>query len=347
MKLKKLLNSLFFIFIFSGSAFSQDIHFTMWDMAPLTVNPAFTGAYSGSFRVGGIYRDQWRGLGNANFSTPSGMIDAPIIRGFRKNDWVGIGIMMYQDRAGTFRLGTSSQQLSAAYHLGLNKKATSTLTLGFQGGSVTRNFEIGPRANLIVAPEENSEFGGDADKTYTDYKAGLLFKTEMGKKSDLAIGFSVGHLTNPLYSLPAVTPSDTMGQGSNPPNFQGGPHRRPIMTQFHAQYNQKMTDKWTLSPQLLFQTQGNATEFSAQIWNGFDLSEKYDFRAGLGYRVADTPDATLLLGVDYKENVRVTAAWDYNLGELAGNNGFEIAAHYIIKIFKKPDIDPTILCPKL
>ncbi|HMR43883.1 MAG TPA: hypothetical protein PKC40_08615, partial [Saprospiraceae bacterium] len=58
----------------------------------------------------------------------------------------------------------------------------------------------------------------------------------------------------------------------------------------------------------------------------------------------------VLLGVDYKD-LRVTAAYDVNISPLNEvsnyQGGFEIAAWYIVKIFKKPDVKPAILCPKL
>lgn len=39
---------------------AQDKHFTQFYASPLTLNPALTGAMDGSYRIGAIYRDQWR-----------------------------------------------------------------------------------------------------------------------------------------------------------------------------------------------------------------------------------------------------------------------------------------------
>ena len=123
MRLRNLLAIIIILIVgFGNQSKAQDIHFTTWDMSPLTVNPAFAGSYLGSFRIGGIYRDQWRGGfegGAGLFTTPSAYIDAPIIRGFRKNDWVGVGVMFFSDQAGTFDLGYSATRLGAAYHLSL------------------------------------------------------------------------------------------------------------------------------------------------------------------------------------------------------------------------------------
>ena len=38
---------------------AQDVHFSQFYAAPLLVNPAQTGNFSGTARVGANYRDQW------------------------------------------------------------------------------------------------------------------------------------------------------------------------------------------------------------------------------------------------------------------------------------------------
>ena len=52
----------FYIFaafvLFATYTFAQDVHFTQYEMTPGHVNPANTGGFYGSYRIGGIYRDQ-------------------------------------------------------------------------------------------------------------------------------------------------------------------------------------------------------------------------------------------------------------------------------------------------
>ncbi len=126
----------------TGKLSAQDIHYSLYNMSPLTLNPALTGAFSGTARIGGIYRDQWANVIGNQFVTPSFYVDAPIIRGFGKKDWVGVGFTMFTDKAGSLSLQTAASMLSASYHLSLNKKGTSILTLGVQGGSVQRRAKI-------------------------------------------------------------------------------------------------------------------------------------------------------------------------------------------------------------
>jgi type IX secretion system PorP/SprF family membrane protein len=129
-------------FVFTAAR-AQDIHFTLYDMVPLMFNPGQTGAFSGSYRVAGIYRDQWVSVTGApnEFKTPGFSVDVPLIKGFRDNDWVGVGVIFYSDKSGSLGLQNSAFKLSAAYHFALDKKGNTVLSLGFQTGSVKRRIK--------------------------------------------------------------------------------------------------------------------------------------------------------------------------------------------------------------
>ena len=89
--MKKLLLSLLLTLLAAQFGFSQDLHFSYFQFQPVQLNPALTGAFEGTARIGGIFREQRRQVSNAPISTPSVYVDAPIIRGFGKRDWIGIG----------------------------------------------------------------------------------------------------------------------------------------------------------------------------------------------------------------------------------------------------------------
>ena len=54
MKICLLVFSLFLL----GKASAQDPHFSQFFSSPLTLNPAFTGKFFGTYRVAGNYRNQ-------------------------------------------------------------------------------------------------------------------------------------------------------------------------------------------------------------------------------------------------------------------------------------------------
>ena len=92
---------------------------------------------------------------------------------------------------------------------------------------------------------------------------------------------------------------------------------------------------------------GGASEFALQSWAGYKFNDDYVLNGGLAYRFGDA--AEVMAGVDYRDDLRVTLSYDVNLSSLnAATNsvgGFELSAFYILKIYKKPDVTPAILCP--
>ena len=73
--------------------------------------------------------------------TPTFSVDVPVIRGFKETDWVGVGMFFYSDKSGTGGLTQSAFKASVAYHWAMNKKATNTLSIAYQTGSVQREIK--------------------------------------------------------------------------------------------------------------------------------------------------------------------------------------------------------------
>lgn len=356
MKLIKLL--LFFSFIATlGTLQAQDIHFSLFNMSPLALNPANTGAFLGTARVGGIYRGQWYNVSGANgYQTPSFYVDAPILRGFREQDWIGVGGVIVNDEAGSLKLSTNSMMLSASYHLGLGKDGKSALTLGLQGGRVQRRFDgdkaffadgFDPNNNLNYTNSEDplagGASGGSRDKTdFLDFAAGLLYRSQLSDQSNFELGISGAHLTQPKYLFGSLT------EGQDTINVDGA-DKRPLRITAHTKYEWALTDRWSAAPTAMFQASKGATEVSLQAWAGYMINPEMQVKLnfGLGYRFGDA--AKVLLGLDYKD-LRVAAAYDVNVSQLNSatnyQGAFEIAAWYIIKVYKDPEIKQAILCPK-
>lgn len=355
MKLVRSLLLFFFVAVL-GSLQAQDIHYTLFNMSPLTLNPANTGAFSGTVRVGGIYRGQWWAVSSERgYNTPSAYADAPIVRGFRDQDWVGVGLSFFQDKSGSLALTTNTSMLSAAYHLGLDKKGESVLTLGLQGGRVNRSLNSqnarladswDGSTNIFEDTADPVFTGGtgggtepgenDIQTDYFDFRAGLLFRSKFDEFDNIEVGFSTGRINTPEYLFRA---------GGGNQDFAD----RPMLLAAHAKYEWKLNDKWSAAPTVLWQSTGGANLFNLQAWAGYDLKpeEKIKVHMGLGYRVGDS--AKILAGLDYKD-LRVAAAFDLNVSEYRVatdyQGAFEIAAFYIIKVYPDPQIKPAILCPR-
>jgi type IX secretion system PorP/SprF family membrane protein len=332
---------------------AQDIHFTQFYMSPLTMNPAMAGKFEGTLRIGGIYRGQWSSVvgGGDSYKTPSMWVDAPIIRGIRKQDWIGVGLMFFTDKAGELGLKHSAAKLGATYHLALNKKQTTVLSLGGQYGKGSRKlgddrrYEDGydPSGQYVQSISKEGNVVDDAG--YTDIDAGVNISSKLNKRMDFNLGFSMFHLNEGKYSL--VGRSDT-GMVV-PPNPTAGDAKIPRRTILHGQFNAALNDRWSINPAFQYQSMSGADEIQIQALGGYLFNPEKDitFNFGLGYRMRDALQA--ILGMKYKE-LRVGLAYDINTSDLnsASNyrGGFEIAANYIVKIYKPAVIKQKVLCPR-
>jgi type IX secretion system PorP/SprF family membrane protein len=355
--MKSIVTGVIALLLFTSHLRSQDIHFTLFDMMPLVFNPAETGAFYGSYRVSGIYRDQWIAVAGVpdEFKTPAITVDLPIIKGFRDQDWVGVGVMFFSDKAGSLALTTSAIKLSAAYHLGLNKKGTSVLSIGYQFGSVGRRIKMSglQKIELESADYKPGDLTGDLalmavselKTSYQDHVGGIFFKSQVNKTDLLEIGFSVGNIGNPNTSL--------FGGKTNP----GGPgvprpsrFKSPMRFVGSASYRVLVNKGFALKPIFFMQTLGKASEIVAQVIGEYLINPEKQIvlRTGVGYRFADA--FQLIVGMDFKDNIKVTLGYDINLSKLSaasnGIGGFELSAVYIGKIYKKPDPEPVLFCPR-
>lgn len=358
-------------FLFSLKA--QDLHYTLYDLAPVKLNPAQTGAFYGTVRVGGIFRDQWFTILQDEYRTPSFSFDAPVIRGLREQDWVGAGLQFVNDRAGIGNLRTTGMLLSASYHFALDKKQSQILTLGVQGGSMSRKLDVGffSAGDLLQSQLEGTAGGqstdpllstsgnsggssgknnGDLNANYLDINAGLLYRAKDTKKgTDLTLGIAMRHINQADESLSSGATGGSIG---NPqPNPQSAKKsKRPLSLILHGRYEVPVNDTWTAEPSFLFQTIGGGkNNIILQGWAGYQFNDQIKLRGGLGYRVGDS--VQILLGAVVDENLQVGLSYDLNVSQLSGvssyQGGFEIGASYIIKVYKQPDIQQAILCPRL
>jgi type IX secretion system PorP/SprF family membrane protein len=361
---KKLQLSFLMLLLLAGTISAQDIHFTQYNMSPLTLNPANTGGFEGTVRVGGIYRSQWTSVLSSNqYETPALFVDAPIIRGFRRNDWVGVGLSLFQDKVGAGALTHSATKLNAAYHLGFGRGGRTVLTIG--GGYGQESYRIGSPGDFqfgeglrvgdqMLDADYVAYGGGPLGATvtkprtnYSDIDAGIALTSKLNKTMDFKLGFSIFHLTNPRFSFPSQSGS-TPGPTPPPPATTGN-FKQPRRFVTHGTFNIKTNDRLTISPSFIFQTMNAQDEIMVQGLAGylFDPEKDITINAGVGYRLGDA--INILLGAR-KKNLTVGFAYDVNTSGLNNDTryrgGFEIAANYIVKIYKKSVAKPKMICPR-
>ena len=332
---------------------AQDIHFTQFYMSPMTMNPSMAGKFEGTVRIGGIYRGQWSSVvgGGDSYKTPSLFVDAPIIRGIRKQDWIGVGLTFFSDKAGELGLKHSAAKLGATYHLALGKKRTTVLSLGGQYGKVSRKlgddrrYEDGYDPSGQYVPSISQEGNVVDDTDYTDIDAGINISAKLNKRMDFIFGYSMYHINEGKYSL--VGRSDT--GSTTPTNPTAGNAEIPRRSIIHGQFNAALDDRWSINPAFQYMSMNGADEIQIQALGGYLFNPEKDITLnfGLGYRMRDA--LQVIAGMKYKD-LRVGLAYDINTSDLnAASNyrgGFEIAVNYIVKIYKPAVIKQKVLCPR-
>ena len=317
---------------------AQDIHFTQFNYVPLSVNAAQTGLFEGSYRIGGLYRGQWFGGVQNGFQTPILYVDLPI-SGFRKQDWIGIGISGHRDAAGRAALTNSLLGINAAYHIGLDKKQNQVLSIGFSAGFAQRNID---RTKLTF--QDGIISGGNSvdlnaintqNKSYTDFNIGLNFRSKASKTNTVNVGLSAEHFLSPQNNLISTGQLGSL----------------PLRLNVYGSMDMILNKKKTLYfyPAVIARIQsGSGAEIMAQAVAGLKLDPNKDMilKGGLGYRVGDAAQA--ILGIEIG-SLRAGLAYDITLNQLRSSNvkdGFEIAVGYIGRIFRTPQPPRVILCPK-
>ncbi len=360
---------LFILFCFiSIIGKAQDVHYSFYQFAPTVINPSLTGAYYGNIRATAIHRGQWfnvqgpSDIGNQGFTSTSVLVDGNLPFGFKKGDWLSLGInlLVEGNTAGILDTKRSFNGLSAAYHLGLSKKGNSTLTAGIKYGTYGLAFTKNGLAN---SPHSlSSGIGIEDDEDYTnltsgasgndpnsikddtnDWMFGLMLSTPVGKSADIRIGIAADHLLAPTLK------QDTMG--TNSPNIPQGDRLNRRLNAF-VQYYTDINEKLMFNPSIVYQSMGKASNILLQGLMAYTPNNKQDitFNFGIGVRLADNMDVPFYIGADFKD-WRVGLAFDTNISGLiqaTGNSGaYELAVSKIFSWEKKANVKPKFICPRL
>jgi type IX secretion system PorP/SprF family membrane protein len=300
---------------------AQDIHFSMFDMSPLTLNPANTGNMEGDRRFSNSYRNQWKAIGKP-LQTFAAAYDQRLY--FLPGNISG-GLIFINDQSGGIDLVENKIMLTAATKF---YKGVNSLSLGAQAGYCTKFIAL----NDVTFPEQYNRDKGQFDsrlangetqfglrQSYIDVNAGALFNHPMAK-GNLQIGTSVFHLNRPDDSL--------LGNGD-------GLRAR---YSFNAQLIHHLNEKWYIRPSLLLMTLQKAQDFMVNALGGQNLpsNEMGIKRAWFGIALRTglnrNGDAAIpMVGLEFNF-VEVAMAYDINFSELqvATNNrgAFEFSLIY-------------------
>jgi type IX secretion system PorP/SprF family membrane protein len=308
-------------------------HFSQYYVYPAWLNPALTGAFSGDYRVTGIYRNQWGNV-SSPFSTPG--LSADFVTG--KN--INLGASIMNQTVSSVGYNYLNAHVSVAYTgLRFGKDNMQQISFGFSGGILNRKFDpskfkFGDQWSAATGFDPSNTGSETLSKTSAltfDMGAGMMYY-DMNplKKANLFLGVSAYHLTQPEDPFLSHTSDGKV----------------PVRYTAHGGVKLTLNDRLSIIPNLIYMKQGEAEEKMAGLYAQFRATETTQLLLGANYRFEDA--VVPFAGFTYK-NYTLGLSYDVTtstLGKLVnGANSFEISLSFTgHKSGKTPGVD--FICPR-
>lgn len=226
---------------------AQDFHFSQFHVSPMLQNPANTGFFNCSYRFTGIYRNQWRAIGQVPFKTFAGTADMRFTGRRSNKDIGGVGVVFFNDKAGDGDLTHTGVQMAGSFHknidqddAGINYIGAGAM-LGFGGGSV--DFSKFHFEDQFIAPGNINPQSAEASVnsySYFDLSAGVEYNwIPESKNNHIQVGVAMFHINQPVKSFRSIDTSRI--------------YRKLLI---HASGQARLSPKFELFPKAQFERQG-------------------------------------------------------------------------------------------
>lgn len=327
-----LIISLLGFLAFNKQAKAQDFHLSMYDAAPLFLNPAMTGVVEGQWRLHAQYRTQWKAVNFKPYQTALVSFDKPV------KNW-GFGGQITNYRAGIGNYNVLQGLASIGYTIPLDKKRANIISFGVQGGLSQKSVE---HQLHTFDNQYTTTNGGFFDNSLAN---GESFGGQSFVIPELNVGFLYYYAKqqsklNPFIGVSAfnlLTPNES---------WYGVDNKLPMRYYAHAGMRINISETLYLIPKALYQRQNEFNELTVATDIGIFLkkSELY-LIGGLIYRANDAAIASIGLK---KENYIARVSYDVNLSTLTaastGRGGFEVSFTYM---HQNKDKKTVKICPRL
>ena len=332
--MRKIISILIVFIVVLNTASGQDVHFSQFFAAPLLVNPANTGNFNGSVRLGLNYRDQWSSV-TVPYQTFSTYGDVAI-QPKKSVNRLGLGLVAFNDQAGDGALTTNKIYFSGAYHIGYTEKDAWRLAIGLTGGLVQKSVDL----NKLTFDSQWNDFEFDPALLnnepvstevldYVDLGVGALLTVIPYEGERYTLGFSAWHINEPEETF--FNNTNTVGVKYT--LTAGGFFATSGIASFQ--------------PQIYISTQKNSLEMVAGTNVSIPINEEENMYTSIfvggWYRYND---AIWMVGGAQINHLTVSASYDLNISKLrtasSAMGGFEIALAYV---FNNRDKKDPLKCP--
>ena len=333
MKMRKLLVC-FCALLASQMLKAQDPHFSQFFASPLTLNPAFTGKFSGLWRLAANHRDQWPSIPKA-YVTTSASIDFPILKSkVPDKDVFGVGISGLTDASANNILKLNYGSVSMSYHKALDENGYSTIGAGFQATYSSLSLDRGKLTfsdmltqNGFTGP--TNEQISISNQSYFDINAGLLYSGSTNGQNNFYLGASMYHINRPKVGF----------QDKN--WFLSG------RISAHAGGSFPVSDIVTIHASAIYQTQNKASETTLGAAIAANLSEDAEKPSAIyiGSWVRLNDAIIPYIGLEFG-GLRIGASYDFNISNLKAATASRGGSEFSIIFIKRPADYQGIPCPK-
>jgi type IX secretion system PorP/SprF family membrane protein len=188
-------------------AVGQDIHFSQFYETAILRNPALTGIFSGDYRAGINYKQQWSNI-SVPFTTVMATAESRILVNRDVGDYLSYGIAMSYDKAGTINFQSQQVYPAINFNKAIEDNHNSYLSVGFTAGYIQRSVDLtrATFANQYSGTSFNSGLGSGENVTNTvirnyDLGAGLSFNSTVGPENNVIyyLGVAGYHITKPKH----------------------------------------------------------------------------------------------------------------------------------------------------
>ncbi len=311
---------------------AQDFHMSMYDAAPLFLNPAMTGVFEADWRIHAQYRTQWRAINFKPYTTGLISFDMP----YKK--W-GFGAQISNFRAGIGNYNVLQGLGSASYTTPIDKKKFHNVSFGLQAGITQKSIEYqlhtfdnqytsANGGGFDIDLNNGESFNAQASITPVANFGVLYYYAKQQSKLNPFIGVSAFNLLRPTET------------------FLNANNKLPMRYYIHFGSRINITETFYIIPKILIMNQNKFNEQTLAAEAGYFIkSAELYLLGGLIYRVKD---ASIITIGARKDNYIARFSYDINLSTLTpvsnGRGAFEISFTYMKS---KPIAPKEKICPRL
>lgn len=308
----------------AGNVKAQDVHFSQVLETPLFLSPANTGFFNGYFRAIANYRNQWSPMGKP-YQTIAVSLDGGLFKSKKRKAFVGVGLTVFNDRAGYAGLQKTIALLNVTGILKLSKRGV--FSVGLAGGADATN---GNYSKLTYA----SQFDGNAIDPNKPTGESVVYR--QFTTTDIAVGMAYEYTKVTVDQDHDDIKSFRISGGffhlnrANQDYAAGSSYKMPVkmVGALTSRYDFEDT-KFSVTPTFVIQKQAQAWEYVTGTY--------IKYRTGVGTKVTGQKTVNAMgIGLFYRSYDALITKLLYEMGDYAigvaydfNVSGYRTASRYM------------------